>query len=230
MKESKKHCDLETCMMCRLCIKEWKPAMEASRKNFHFKKGELLFKEGEELEGIYFINEGMVKVHKQWGDKELILRFAKKGAIAGHRGLGGDLVYPISATALEPVEACYVGLDFFKSTMKINHDFMYELMMFYATELKESERNMRNLVHMPVRGRIAQALFTLTEKFGVKEDGSIDIELSRQDFASFVGTTYETVFRMLNDLVKNKFINVSGKNITIIDKEKLQELTQNIEA
>lgn len=225
MKESKKHCDLESCMMCRLCIKEWKPAMEANRKNFHFKKGEILFNEGEELKGVYFINDGTVKVHKQWGDKELILRFARKGAIAGHRGLGGDMLYSVSATALEPVNVCYVDLDFFKSTMKVNHDFMYELMMFFATELKESERNMRNLVHMPVKGRIAQALFTLKEKFGVKEDGSVDIELSRQDFASFVGTTYETVFRMLNELVESKLLKVDGKNITILDKEKLWDLT-----
>ena len=227
MKESKKHCDLETCMMCRLCIKEWKPAMAANRKNFHFKKGELLFKEGEEVKGIYFINEGTVKVHKQWGDKELILRFARKGAIAGHRGLGGDLLYPVSATALEPVEACYVDLDFFKATMKVNHDFMFELMMFYASELKETERNMRNLVHMPVKNRIAQALITLQEKFGVKEDGSVDIELSRQDFASYVGTTYETVFRMLNELVEAKLLKVDGKSIAIIDKEKLIALTNN---
>lgn len=225
MKESKKHCDLQSCMMCRLCIKEWKPAIAASVKNFHYKKGEILFNEGEELKGVYFINEGTVKVHKQWGDKELILRFARKGAIAGHRGLGGDMLYSVSATALEPVNVCYVDLDFFKSTMKVNHDFMYELMMFFATELKESERNMRNLVHMPVKGRIAQALFTLKEKFGVKDDGSVDIELSRQDFASFVGTTYETVFRMLNELVESKLLKVDGKNITILDKEKLLDLT-----
>jgi len=212
-------------MMCRLCIKEWKPAIEANRKNFHYKKGEILFNEGEELKGVYFINEGTVKVHKQWGDKELILRFARKGAIAGHRGLGGDMLYSVSATALEPVNVCYVDFEFFKSTMKVNHDFMYELMMFFASELKESERNMRNLVHMPVKGRIAQALITLKEKFGVKEDGSIDIELSRQDFASFVGTTYETVFRMLNELVENKLLKVDGRNITILDKEKLLELT-----
>lgn len=199
--------------------------MEANRKNFHYKKGETLFNEGEELKGVYFINEGTVKVHKQWGDKELILRFARKGAIAGHRGLGGDMLYSVSATALEPVNVCYVDLDFFKSTMKVNHDFMYELMMFFATELKESERNMRNLVHMPVKGRIAQALFTLKEKFGVKDDGSVDIELSRQDFASFVGTTYETVFRMLNELVESKLLKVDGKNITILDKQKLLDLT-----
>lgn len=212
-------------MMCRLCIKEWIPAMEVNRQNFYFKKGEVLFREGEELKGIYFIHEGTVKVHKKWGDKELILRFARKGAIAGHRGLGGDSLYPVSATALESVTACYVDIDFFKATTKINQDFLYELMMFFAKELKESERNMRNLAHMAVKGRIAQALLILIEKFGIKDDSSIDIELSRQDFASFVGTTYETVFRILNELTENNIIKVNSKLISILNMEKLLSLT-----
>jgi len=70
-------------------------------------------------------------------------------------------------------------------------------------------------------------LITLQEKFGVKEDRSVDIELSRQDFASYVGTTYETVFRMLNELVEAKLLKVDGKSIAIIDKEKLIALTNN---
>jgi len=73
-------------------------------------------------------------------------------------------------------------------------------------------------------------LLTLHDKFGVKENGAIDIELSRQDFASFVGTTYETVFRMLNELIENRLIEVAGKSITIIDKENLYKLTTEIES
>jgi CRP/FNR family transcriptional regulator len=88
--------------------------------------------------------KGTVKVHKHWGeDKELILRFAKKGAIIGHRGLGQDLLYPVSGTAIEPTTVCFVELPFFQASLKVNHDFLYELMQFFAAELKESERNMR---------------------------------------------------------------------------------------
>jgi CRP-like cAMP-binding protein len=48
----------------------------------------LFFTEDEEVKGIFFINKGKAKVHKQWGDKELIVRFAGQGDIVGHRGLG----------------------------------------------------------------------------------------------------------------------------------------------
>ncbi|SEW27713.1 cAMP-binding domain of CRP or a regulatory subunit of cAMP-dependent protein kinases [Chitinophaga sp. YR573] len=225
MKKDKHDCDLQTCMLCRLCIKEWLPAVDNHRKNFSLKKGQLLFREGEPVTGIYFIFSGTVKVHKHWGEeKELIVRFARKGDIVGHRGVGAEMVYPVSATALEPVTLCFIDLEFFQASLKVNHTLLHELMMFYARELQESEKNMRNLVHMPVKGRIAHALLTLRDKFGNTEDGAIDMTLGRQDLASFTGTTYETAFRIMSELIQENVIAVSGKSIAVLNAEKLQEL------
>src|SRR3954470_15989601 len=101
MKENKQGCDLESCYLCRRCLKEWIPAIGANRKTFIVKKGESIFNEGDEVQGIYFVYEGTFKVHKKWDEeKELIVRFAKKGDIVGHRGLGSDPLYPVTATAL----------------------------------------------------------------------------------------------------------------------------------
>lgn len=221
MKKNKAGCDLKTCLLCKLCHKEWTAAIAVHRKNFKFNKGEIIFAEGEEVKGIHFVYEGTVKVHKHWGDKELILRFAKKGNVIGHRGLGKDLFYPVSGTAIEPTTVCFVDLDFFQASLKINHEFLYELMQFFAAELKESERNMRNLAHMTVKGRIVQALLTLQEKFGCAADGFINLSVSRQDLASFAGTTYETVFRALNELSKDALIATKGKKIGILNKDAL---------
>lgn len=224
MKKLKTGCDLQTCLLCRLCQKEWTPAVAAHRTNFKVDKGEMIFREGDEVKGIFFVYEGTVKVHKHWGeDKELILRFAKDGNIIGHRGLGKDLVYPVSGTAIEPTTVCFVELDFFQASLKINHGFLYELMQFFATELKESERNMRNLAHMPAKGRIAQALLTLDEKFGTTADGFLNIRLSRQDLASFAGTTYETAFRMLNELSEENMLQANGRQFRIVNKEALKK-------
>jgi CRP-like cAMP-binding protein len=226
MKNSKHNCDLKSCFLCTLCLKEWIPAIAAHRKTIHAKKGAVIFEEGNPVKGIYFIYEGKAKVHKKWGaDKELILRIAGKGAILGHRGLGKSTVYPMSGTALEAITLCYIDLDFFQSTLKVNHDFTYQLMMFFADELQESEKNMRNLAHMTVKGRLAHALLMLQEKFGNDIDGWIDITLSRQDLASLAGTTYETVFRILNELTGDNIITVSNKDIAIINPEKLRLLT-----
>ena len=208
--------------MCKGCKPEWLNAIDVNRKMIHFKKGELLFSEGDDVKGMYFIYTGLVKVHKKWNDnKELILRFAKQGAIAGHRGLGADTIYPVSATALSATDVCFVDLDFFIATLKVNPEYLFDLMMFFAAELKESEKRMRNLAHMYTKGRISQALLTLQDKFGVDTEGFINIEISRQDLASYSGTTYETLFKMLNELVEESILKLADKKIAIRDNRKL---------
>ncbi|MFI5130277.1 MAG: Crp/Fnr family transcriptional regulator [Chitinophagales bacterium] len=225
MQKSKKKCDLNSCSFCKQCLKEWLPAVDANRQTFQLKRGDAFIKEGEKVTGVYFVNDGAVKVHKKWGEKELIVRFAKKGDIVGHRGLGNDNYYPVSATAIELSSVCFIDIDFFLASLKVNQEFLFQLMMFFADELKVSERKMRNLAHMPVRGRVAQALLTLQEKFGSKPDGFIDLTLSKQDLASYAGASYETVFRVLNELAEENLVRLSGKNIGIVDKQKLTIVT-----
>ncbi|MEN9684382.1 MAG: hypothetical protein RLZZ28_168 [Bacteroidota bacterium] len=226
MKKKKAGCDLKSCFFCRTCLKEWGPAIEANRKTIPVKKGAVIFKEGDPVTGIFFVTDGKIKVHKKWGDeKELIVRIANKGAIVGHRGLGSSNIYPVSGTALEASVVCFIDIDFFTTTLKVNHAFTYELMLFFADELQESERKMRNLAHMSVKGRVAQSLLTLKEKFGTTKDGLIDITLSRQDLSSYAGATYETVFRMISELTAEQIIELSGKQIRILDVHKLMAYT-----
>ncbi len=187
----------------------------------------MVFREGEPVKGIYFVTGGAVKVHKKWGtEKELIIRFAQKGDIFGHRGLGREAIYPISATAMEPVNACFIELAFFQASLKVNQDFMHGLLLFFADELQESERKMRNLAHMQVKGRVAQALLTLQEKFGCTPDGFIQLTISRQDLASLVGATYETVFRIINELAQEELIRVDGKQIAVTSPARLADYTK----
>jgi CRP-like cAMP-binding protein len=229
MKISKNGCNLKSCFLCTHCIKDWIPAIAVSRENFDLKKGELLFKEGGAVTGIYFVYSGKVKVHKRWdNEKELIIRFAKQGDIIGHLGLGNDPVYPVSATAIEPSIVCYINSPFFESTLNVNPGFTYSLMKFFANELQESEKRMRNLVHMPVKERIAQALLSLKTQFGLNPLGAINIELSRQDLSSFAAVSYETLFKVINEFLDNKWIEVNGKSFKLLNESFLKELALEI--
>lgn len=213
-------------MMCRLCITGWKEAIGVHRKNQLYKKGEVLFSEDEPMEGIFFVYTGAVKVHKRWGEeKELIIRFATNGDIVGHRGLGKQNIYPVSATALADTIVCFIDNTFFQSTLQVNQELLYHLMMFFARELQDTEKNMRNLVHMQVKNRIAAALLRLQEQFGVDETGAIDFAVSRQDLASFVGTSYETLFRMLTEMAGDGQVKQADKKIQILNRQALLEMT-----
>lgn len=209
-------------MMCQLSVKEWHPAIANNKQNFIAKKGEIIFNEGDPVNGVYFVISGNVKVHKKWGDKELILRFANNGAILGHRGITSSIsTFPISATALETTQLCFVDIDFFRSTLKVNHEFAYAMLLFYADELNASEKKMRNLALMSVKSRLAVALLSLKTQFGLNEAQCLNLEISRQDLSAYTGATYETVFRTINELVAEKLILLNGKMIKITNEEGL---------
>jgi CRP-like cAMP-binding protein len=225
MKECNNSCDLKSCFLCQHSLPDWLPAIATHKKNYEVKKGEQIFKEGDAVTGIFFIYEGILKVHNRWDkEKELIIRFAKQGDIIGHLGLGNDPLYPVSATALTPAVVCYLERSFFESTVTVNTHLAYKLMLFLADELQQSHRSMRNLAHMSVKARIAQSLISLKNQFGISHTGSINLELTRQDIASFAGTTYETLFKVVNELTKRNIILLTGKKVFIKEEEMLLEL------
>ena len=217
-------CNLDSCFLCKNCIPEWKEIIAMKKKTLFFKKGTVIFSEGSPVEGIFFLIEGAVKVYKQWAEqRELIVRFAKAGDVLGHRGLGGDNLYPISATSLEDTRACYIPNDFLEATLLTNPAFTYRLMHLYANELQKAEKRMRDMALMEVKGRIALALLEIADLFGTDDEKYIAIPITRQDIASYAGTTYETVFKFFTELVIQNILSTIGKRIKINKVDALQK-------
>ncbi len=224
----KKACDVKSCFLCSHCIPEWRELIAVTKTTRLFKKGELFFSEGEKVTGVYFLYSGSAKVHKHWlNDKELILRFTKPGDMMGHRGLATGDVYPVSATALEDSKACFISNSFLETILKADHPLTYTMMQFYTTELQKAEMRMRNLALMEVNGRIAEALLELLAVYGTTKNKYIAVAVTRQDIASYAGTSYETVFKFFRMLVAQKIISVSGKSIRINNIEKLNAFIKN---
>ncbi len=218
-------CDLQKCFLCSRCLPEWRPLIALEKENRQLAKGETLFREGDPVEGIYFVFSGKFKVQKRWGqDKTLLIRFAGEGDLLGFRGMGKDKHYPISATALEPSLACYVRSDFFESCLRINHALTYDLMKYFATELQDAEKRMRNLVHMDLRGRVADTLLQLEQQFGKDANGFIQVNLTKQDLSAYAGTTYESFSRVISQFLEAGWIKVSGKKTSILQAGKLRQL------
>ena len=219
-------CNLHDCLLCQHCIPEWKDAIAVKKKTIVVKKGKKLFEQGEKVNGIFFMYSGYAKIHTQWSEKkELILRFARKGDLVGHRGLIDGEVYPVSATALDDMEACYISNEFLEASLRINPSLTYKFMQVYALELQKAEKRMRDLAHMDVNARIAGALLEITDFFGLNKDHYVTVPITRQDIASYAGTTYETVFKFLRILTRAKAITLAGKSIRINNRDKLAETT-----
>ncbi|HEX2607246.1 MAG TPA: Crp/Fnr family transcriptional regulator [Flavisolibacter sp.] len=220
-----KDCDLQQCFLCRHCHIEWKELIVLKKRTQVFRKGRTIFQEGDRVEGLFFLYEGAVKVSQTWGaEKELIIRFAGPGDVLGHRGFGSAHIYPITATALEDSQVCYIDTPFLEASLKVNPQLTYGLLDLYASELQKAERRMRDLAHRDGRGRILLALLEAEQSFGVDEQGFVRLPLTRQDIASYAGTSYETVFKVFSEWVAAGWINFSGKTFQIRDRNTFQQL------
>lgn len=216
-------CDPSICFLCKNCIAEWRPSIQQFKKTIRLKKGEQLFKEGDAVKGIYFLKSGKLKVHKLWEQgRQMVIRFSKEGDIIGHRGLGNDAAYPVSVTALEDATVCYIETSFLLRSLQLNPDFALQVMIFYADELQDAEKRIRDLALMDVKGRIADTFLMLQKRFGTDAEGFIDITLTRQDVASFAGTIYETFFKITDEFSKQKIIQYSGKRLKILKPSRLE--------
>ncbi|MGB3065089.1 Crp/Fnr family transcriptional regulator [Sphingobacterium thalpophilum] len=219
-------CD-HSCLMCRHVLQDWLGQIDLHRKRLKIKKGQQFIHEGATAEGIYFVQSGLVKVHRRLGDKEMVVRFAGPGDIVGHRGVSSaDAVYPISATALDTTQLCFVDLPFFLSTLRVNPELSYRLMLFFADELQLSEQKMCNLYQLTAKSRLAWSLLLFQRIFGADAtDGYIGFSPSKKDLAAYIGTTYETLYRMLAELSELAAIRLEGRRIFIQNVELLRRLS-----
>ncbi|MBI1305310.1 MAG: helix-turn-helix domain-containing protein [Bacteroidetes bacterium] len=226
MKSHKKirECQPNQCFLC----KNVDPSRFHHLSEVHdvkrYRKGQFVFEEGEPILGVYFLLEGKVKIDTKWGDKRLILRLAGPGDIVGYRGIDQNWKnnsYHVNAIALEESHICFVPITEYLKLLHDNKNFLFEMMLFYSNELNASEERMKNLAHMPVKGRVAQALLTINKVYGTDEEGKLAYKMSRKDMAAMAGSTYESVIRMLNELVKDGYIKMKSKEITILDVDHL---------
>lgn len=208
------------------CTAEWQQFVNFHKSSITFEANSLIFNEGDEVKGLYIVKEGKVKVFSTEADgKENIIRLAADGEIIGHRGFGGNWKYPVSAKTYMKTTMTFIPINVFNTIAKTNIEFTYQLMMFFAEELRSSEE--RNTL-VPVKNRIAKAILLNFKAFGADEKDPLKISytISRKDYASKVSTTYETVIRVLSELNKDKVIELQGKSIRILNLKELNLLSK----
>lgn len=210
----------------KYCSAEWLPIFDLNKSTIHVKAKERIFNEGDLVKGIYFIEEGKVKVLSGFNGKdEKIIRIASNDMILGHRGIHYKH-YHISSEALTDTILTFLPINIFLKIIKANPNMAVYLLDFFIEELREAEDRMDSLLNFDPKKRIAIVLLKLVECFGFADKKSklLSFTLSRADIANMIGTTYETVIRILANFEKLNYIELVGKEIAIKDISKLKEL------
>lgn len=184
----------------------------------YYKKGQTIFFEGNNAHGIYCVHKGKIKMHKLGLDgKEQIIRFAKDGDVIGYRAMLSNESYSLSASVLEDTSVCYLPKETLINLIQEDPKFSLRLMEMTCKEMGKASRTITNLAQKPVRERLAEIILILKETFGLREDGSIDVTLTREEIASLVGTATESCIRLLSEFKKDQLIGLEGKKIFVLD-------------
>ena len=190
-----------------------------------YKKKDDIYREGSYPRGIYFISKGKVKTYRSNEiGKELITELHKEGDFFGYVSLLQDEKYTSSATALEDCEIYMIPKEDFFALIYKNAEVSRKFIELLTDNLQENQQQLVKLAYNSVRKRVAEALVKLSDKYKKEGEQKFSMNVSREDLANLVGTATETVIRTLSDFKEDKFIEISGGTITILNYDKLAKM------
>lgn len=194
----------------------------------YYKKNEIIHKDGETPAYIMMLISGKVRIYKEGvGMRSQIIRLLKPGDIFAYRALIAGDYYNSNASAFEACTLARVSKKLFIKLLQQNVSFCYQVMIMMARDLAISEVQTVNLTQKHLRGRLAEALLTLLDNYGLDEDGvTIGVYMSREDLANMSNMTTANAIRTLSQFSQEGLIAVDGRKIRILDETEMRHISK----
>lgn len=189
-----------------------------------YKKGETIFREGSYPSGIFYIISGKVKKYKMDKDgKEHIIYVANTGELLGYHAVLTEGRYPDSAAALEKSHVAFIPKEDFMQTLQSSEVLSRRLLKLLSHEFEVLANSLSLFTQKSVRERLALQLIVLREKYkdNFQPGMEVEIDMSREDLASLVGTVRENLVRVLSEFKEKGILNTKGRKIIISDVQAL---------
>ncbi|MDY0408779.1 Crp/Fnr family transcriptional regulator [Virgibacillus soli] len=191
----------------------------------HYKKGELIFQDGESLDYLYIIHVGAVKIYRLYSNgKEQLLRVLHPGDFMGDLALFTKKEIDSYAEALEDTEICAIHRNDMQQLMLSKPIIATKILEKLSVRLEETEKLVGQLSVHDAEARIASYLLDLKKS---SNSSVVSLPMSKKDLASFLGTTRETISRRLSHFQTQGWIEQKGhRGITLKDLSALQKIAQ----
>lgn len=189
-----------------------------------YAKGQNIFREGGYPTGIFFVKEGMVKKYKVDKEgREQIIYVANTGELIGYHALLADERYPDNAATLEESKIAFIPKEDFLQVLGSSKVLSQRLLKTLSHEFSVFANSLALFAQRSVRERFAMQLILMREKYkqNFTPGMEVEINMSRDDLASLVGTARENILRILKDFKKEGILETKGRKIIIKDIGKL---------
>jgi CRP/FNR family transcriptional regulator, cyclic AMP receptor protein len=202
-------------------------ALDAIKFTAIYPKGSLLFVEGEEPRGIFILCSGRVKLTTSSTEgKTLIVKVSEAGEVLGASASILGKPYEVTAETLEPSQANFIKREDFLKFLRTD----VEACMHTAEQLSEkyqsAQREIRSLgLSQTTSEKLAKLLLGWAARGEETPKGTrVTVLLTHEEIAQMIGTTRETVTRIMSDFKKKKLIEVKGSNIFLLSRTSLESM------
>jgi CRP/FNR family cyclic AMP-dependent transcriptional regulator len=196
-------------------------------KRRSLKKGEPLFRKGDEGSTLYIVKEGSIKIvlPSEMGD-EVTPAIFKSREIFGEMALLDGMPRSADAVALEQTELLALNRGDFLGFLKNNEEAIRSVLSSISMRLRRTDDLLEDACFLNISTRFARRLVELAETHGYQEEGGdfieIELRLTQQDLASMVGATRESINKELRLLREKSLVSTEGNTIRILDMERLK--------
>lgn len=203
----------------------WLDETSISRR---IRKGEMIFSEGSNPEGLIYLLKGSAKVFKfGTGDREQIVRLVKPLSFVGYKAIFAEKPHTTNASAIEESEIIIYNKKVLYEIIDANPAFAKEIIKALANELGFNYNRIINLTQKHIRGRLAETLLLIRDIYGFEEDGrTLRASFTRENIAHFSNMTTSNAIRTLKIFNDEKLIRTEGKRIILINIPELEKINQ----
>lgn len=192
-----------------------------------FKKGEVIFHQGDECNGMYCIRSGTVALRKtDENGNSVLVSLIHTGQTLGIRSYFANTDYHASAEALTAVSVCHIPPRLLDDLITRNPQLDLQFLRHISLDLDEARETILTNTSLPVRARMAHLLISLSERYGKSDENwegescrkmVLELPMNRHDMAELLATRPETVARTISALSRDGIVQFSGRTATIPD-------------
>ncbi|HET7328118.1 MAG TPA: Crp/Fnr family transcriptional regulator [Nocardioidaceae bacterium] len=200
-------------------------ALRASMATSHFRRGDVVFREGDAGDRLYVVIDGKIKLGRSSTDgRENLLAVLGPGQMFGELSLFDPGPRSATVTAVTDVTFESLSHDELARWLSGRPDVARGLLGQLAARLRKANDVVADLVFSDVPGRVAKALLDLSARFGRSADDGVHVhhDLTQEELAQLVGASRETVNKALADFAHRGWLRLEPRSVVIIDLERLQ--------
>lgn len=189
-----------------------------------YDRGQFIFFEGDSASALYLVESGVVEANVIHGDgKVYIFHFVFPGEIFGEGVVYGQDFYPFSTVARKEATIFKIARDDLLPVLSADTGFERYILQMVGQKLDSSYIKARCIAGERVERRVACILLkTLDESAGIRGCRErVDSPLTNRDISGLIGSTEETVSRVMSRLKKEGIVGTQDKQLVVLDRDAL---------